>query len=167
VRVEHDQWLDEPAAAPLARGLARNPAAPAEVLLRLLDTHEADAAGGLRWHPRLPAAVVGAMLRHPSPRVRAALAGQHRVDPAIRHRLPALPGFPTAGLGRFTGDPDPAVRALVARDPHADPAVVDRLAGDPDPAVRRATAGCPPGGSWRCWTPGRRRPRRTRPCPST
>ncbi|MGN9809995.1 hypothetical protein ACTMSW_11640 [Micromonospora sp. BQ11] len=105
--------------------------------------------------PRLPAEVVTALAEDPDPSVRALLAHHHPTAPpelllrvfrdgrCDRHRLLALPNFPTVTLARFADDRDPAVRRLVARDPQADPALVDRLTRDPDAEVRRAMAACP------------------------
>ena len=68
-------------------GLARNSAAPAGVLLRLLDAAPAAAARGLAVHPGLPLPVQEAMAAHPALAVRGALAERPDVDPAIRLRL--------------------------------------------------------------------------------
>jgi hypothetical protein len=71
----------------LRRGLARNPAAPVDVLMRLLDDHDGDVLDGLCRHPALPPPVMEAMLRHPASRVRGALAAYPDVDPKHRERL--------------------------------------------------------------------------------
>ena len=68
-------------------GLARNPAAPAGVLLRLLDAAPPAAARGLAVHPGLPLPVQEAMAGHPAPGIAGALAERPDVDPAIRLRL--------------------------------------------------------------------------------
>jgi hypothetical protein len=103
VCVPIDHWLDESTGDPVLRGLAGNPGAPLDVLLRLLTEH-ADAVGyAFRRRPDLPPAVVEAMRRHPSTRVRAALAGNRQVDPGIRLRL--------------VDDPEEAVVARVRSDP--------------------------------------------------
>ncbi|MFC4110770.1 hypothetical protein ACFOX0_33270, partial [Micromonospora zhanjiangensis] len=71
--------------------LARNPAAPVDVLLRLLETAPDDIAGTLGRRPDLPPPVRDAMLRHLSPRIRGALAAHPRVDPQAREVLLADP----------------------------------------------------------------------------
>jgi hypothetical protein len=53
----------------------------------LFDTHGGAAAHGLRRHLGLPPAVIAAMLHHPQPRVRGALASYPPVDPGVRERL--------------------------------------------------------------------------------
>lgn len=69
----HEPWL---------RGLAFNPAAPPDVLIRLMD-QAAGEAGLLMCAGRdLPDAVVDAALRHPARAIRRALAGNRHVDPS-------------------------------------------------------------------------------------
>ncbi|MFE6364840.1 hypothetical protein ACFVP3_33220 [Streptomyces sp. NPDC057806] len=83
----HELWL---------RGIAFNTAAPAEVLIRLLD-EAAGEAGPLMCEGRdLPGAVFEAALRHPATRIRRALARNLHVDPA---RLAPLASDPS-GLVR-------------------------------------------------------------------
>ncbi|MFG2291772.1 hypothetical protein [Streptomyces sp. NPDC048603] len=78
------------------RGIAFNPAAPADVLIRLLD-EAAGEAGLLMCEGRaLPEAVIEAALRHPAMRIRRALACNRHVDPA---RLVPLASDPS-GLVR-------------------------------------------------------------------
>ncbi|MFE6710579.1 hypothetical protein [Streptomyces sp. NPDC057695] len=69
----HELWL---------RGVAFNPAAPSDVLIRLM--HEAAVElGRLMCKNRdLPDAVIDAALRHPEWRIRGALAGNQHVDPS-------------------------------------------------------------------------------------
>jgi hypothetical protein len=87
-----DAWSDRcPSPSALLRGLARNPAAPTEVLLRLVETWPEQVCEGLRRRSELPPPVREAMLRHPSPRIRAALATHEQVDPAARAELLADP----------------------------------------------------------------------------
>jgi hypothetical protein len=78
---------DTPTVDGVRRGLAHNPAAPADVLLGLLGAHADAVLDAFDRRADLPPDVVEAMLRHPSPRVRAALAINRYVDPAIRRRL--------------------------------------------------------------------------------
>ncbi|WP_433534392.1 HEAT repeat domain-containing protein [Micromonospora sp. CA-249363] len=87
VYVRGNLWLDRPAGDPVARGLAGNPAAPIDVLLRLLDNHAEAVPAAFRRRADLPPAVVAAATRHPIARVRGALAANPHVDPAIRLRL--------------------------------------------------------------------------------
>ncbi|MGW6967882.1 hypothetical protein ACWGET_28010 [Streptomyces zaomyceticus] len=70
-------------------GLASNPAAPADVLLRLLARDDGDdwIARRLSWRASLPDSVAEAMLHHPRRRVRALLAESAAADPELRARL--------------------------------------------------------------------------------
>ncbi|MER5206449.1 hypothetical protein [Streptomyces sp. NPDC002825] len=70
-------------------GLASNPAAPADVLLRLLALDGGDEwiARRLAWRTSLPDSVAEAMLHHPERRVRARLAESGAADPELRARL--------------------------------------------------------------------------------
>ncbi|MER7723234.1 hypothetical protein [Streptomyces sp. NPDC096323] len=69
----HELWL---------RGLAFNPAAPSDVLIRLMD-QAAGELGQLMCKDRdLPDAVIDAALRHPEWRIRGALARNQHVDPS-------------------------------------------------------------------------------------
>ncbi|MFD7960680.1 hypothetical protein ACFV5J_07705 [Streptomyces zaomyceticus] len=70
-------------------GLASNPAAPADVLLRLLALDEGDdwIVRRLSWRTSLPDSVAEAMLHHPRRRVRALLAESVAADPELRARL--------------------------------------------------------------------------------
>ncbi|MGW6982118.1 hypothetical protein ACWGE1_22230 [Streptomyces sp. NPDC054932] len=82
------------------RGIAFNAAAPADVLIRLLD-EAAGEAGLLMCEGRdLPDAVIDAALRHPVERIRRALARNLRVDPAR--------------LAPLASDPSGLVRAYLA-----------------------------------------------------
>jgi hypothetical protein len=83
VYLSADTWLDTQVEPPALCGLADNPAAPLDVLLELLRTRPEAVPAAFR-HRRLPAPVAEAMVDHPNPRVRAALAANHRVDPAVR-----------------------------------------------------------------------------------
>ncbi|GAA2598153.1 hypothetical protein GCM10010435_91900 [Winogradskya consettensis] len=71
----------------LVRGLARNPATPAEVLLDLLASAEAPFCRGLAERRDLPESVQEAMVRHPSREVRCTLAEHARTLPELRSRL--------------------------------------------------------------------------------
>ncbi|MFF7282280.1 hypothetical protein [Streptomyces griseorubiginosus] len=98
---------------PWLRGLASNPAAPSDVLIRLLDPAAGD-AGPLMCEGRdLPAAVIDAALRHPSGVIRGALARNRYVDP-VR-------------LAPLASDPSGLVRARLASGPRHWPRRVRRL----------------------------------------
>ncbi|MGW6703534.1 LRV domain-containing protein [Streptomyces sp. NPDC054956] len=110
--------------------MARNPNAPAALLLRLL--------GSGHWEilvdraPPLPHAVYDAVIAHP--------------DPDVRRHLAKNPHAPASQRGRLVDDPDPEVRKLVARPSRAFRTPVDplpesafaRLAADPVAGVRLA-----------------------------
>ncbi|MFE5944576.1 hypothetical protein [Streptomyces sp. NPDC056480] len=82
------------------RGIAFNVAAPADVLIRLLD-ETAGETGALMCEGRdLPAAVIDAALRHPVEQIRRALARNLHVDP-VR-------------LAPLASDPSGLVRAYLA-----------------------------------------------------
>ncbi|MEU0156576.1 hypothetical protein [Micromonospora fulviviridis] len=83
-----DAWLDRCSSpSALLRGLARNPTAPIDVLLRLVETWPEQVCEGLRRRRELPPPVRDAMLHHPSPRIRAALATHPQVHPLARAKL--------------------------------------------------------------------------------
>ncbi|MGY3684095.1 Mucin-2 [Streptomyces sp. TE33382] len=123
-------------------GVARNPALPTPLLLRLL----AFDGGGDRRPPRgalqragLSESAVRAILAHPDPGVRIDFALSARAEPAQRARL--------------ADDPSPKVRAALAYGPEVyDPrtkvaplpnAVCVRLLDDPAPSVRTALLDSP------------------------
>lgn len=69
-------------------GLAANPSAPADVLLRIVPSeHDWDIVTRLVWRKSLPAEVGEALVTHPDRRVRSALADSWVADPALRARL--------------------------------------------------------------------------------
>ncbi|WP_372348412.1 hypothetical protein [Streptomyces sp. KL116D] len=85
------------------RGIAFNPTAPSDVLIRLLD-QRAGEAGLLMCEGRdLPDAVVDAALHHPTELIRRALARNQHVDPAL--------------LAPLAADPSGLVRANLAAGP--------------------------------------------------
>ena len=115
-------------------GLAANPAAPADLLLLILERAEPRMRNALLRREGVPHAVHEAAARHPDPRTRRLVAASGHAPVAIRARLAA--------------DPDPAVRRAAASAPEqwtrADPLprdVVERLAADSDPQVRDALNG--------------------------
>jgi hypothetical protein len=79
--------VDPDGADPVIRGFVANPATPEDVLLRLIDQHPDTVASALRRRKHLPPAVVIAAMRHPAPRIRHAIASNHRIDPVVRLRL--------------------------------------------------------------------------------
>ncbi|KOU67971.1 hypothetical protein ADK55_01900, partial [Streptomyces sp. WM4235] len=98
------------------RGIAFNAAAPADVLIRLLD-EPAGEAGLLMCEGRdLPDAVIDAALRHPVERIRRALARNLHVDPTR--------------LAPLASDPSGLVRAHLARGPRLQPRWVRPLPND-------------------------------------
>ncbi|MDI9889190.1 hypothetical protein QMZ92_33870 [Streptomyces sp. HNM0645] len=100
------------------RGIAVNAAAPADVLIRLLDEAVGE-AGLLMCEGRdLPRAVIEAALRHPARRIRRALACDRHVDPARLAPKPPLE------------DPDDAVRRAAAANPTLKPEALETLLTD-------------------------------------
>lgn len=87
----HELWL---------RGLAFNPAAPSDVLMRLVDHASGEACLLMCEGRDLPDAVIDAALRHPATTVRRALARNRYVDPAR--------------LAPLATDPSGIVRACLA-----------------------------------------------------
>ncbi|KOU22567.1 hypothetical protein ADK51_20000 [Streptomyces sp. WM6368] len=86
----HEPWL---------RGIAFNPAAPDDVLIRLLDRAAGEAGLQMCAGRDLPDSVIDAVLRHPAWRIRRALAGNQHVDPARLAPLATDPsGIVRAGL---------------------------------------------------------------------
>lgn len=105
----------------MIRGFAANPAAPEDLLLRLLDEHPETVASALRERHHLPSGVVVVAMRHPSPRIRHAIAGNVRVDPVVRLRLLDDPDRRVADKVRSDRDLPLPVRAFRP--------ALDRLAG--------------------------------------
>ncbi|WP_236242715.1 hypothetical protein [Streptomyces sp. CC228A] len=95
----HTLWL---------RGIAFNPAAPSDVLIRLVD-RAAGETGPLMSEGRdLPDAVIDAALRHPAEVIRRALARNRHIDPA---RLAPLATDPSGIVrGWLAGGPSPRPR---------------------------------------------------------
>lgn len=101
--------------------VARNPATPPDLLIRLAADPEHGVRTWVMSNPATPAEVVDAGTDNPHPHVRAwALYG---ANSAARLRRAA------------TGD-DADERACVARNPHLPPELMRRLATDPDRRVR-------------------------------
>lgn len=106
------RWQDDAVSDSLyelwLRGIAFNPAAPSDVLIRLVD-RAAGEAGQLMCEGRdLPDAVIDAALRHPATGIRRALARNQYVDPS---RLALLATDPSGVVrGRLAGGPHPRPR---------------------------------------------------------
>ncbi|WP_206325284.1 MULTISPECIES: HEAT repeat domain-containing protein [unclassified Streptomyces] len=96
-----DAWL---------RGVAANPAAPADALVRLLDPAARSVWPALCEGRDLPEDVVDAVVTHPDRAVRRAFARNPHVDPAQRGRLVRDP----SGLVRadLAGGPRPRLRKV-------------------------------------------------------
>ncbi|MFD3457552.1 hypothetical protein ACFWVC_35920 [Streptomyces sp. NPDC058691] len=111
-------WLWPAAGLPERRlaGLALNPAAPEDVLLRLLDDGPKVARIALCEHRALPGAVVEAVAAHPDRFVRGRFARNPHVDPAQRARL--------------VDDPEWSVRALLSDGPDLPPHAIPALLPD-------------------------------------
>lgn len=167
-------------------GLARNTAAPASVLHRLLDVAPDERFQSWLIHRELPEEVIASWLAHPEWRVRKGLAERWQLDAEQRSRLLRDPdpqhrwiiltcavdgrsALTDAAYARLADDPSPRVRAELAL--HGDLPVrhLTALAADPDTEVRvRGRAAClaapgrpGPGGPPR--RPRRRRAGRGRP----
>ncbi|MFJ6450604.1 hypothetical protein ACIQNV_28800 [Streptomyces hydrogenans] len=63
------------------RGVAFNPAAPSDVLIRLMDPAAGETGTAMCQGRDLPGAALDAALRHPDRAIRGALARNHHVDP--------------------------------------------------------------------------------------
>ncbi|SER08404.1 Leucine rich repeat variant [Streptomyces sp. yr375] len=96
-------WEDADLPTRRLAGLALNPSAPQDVLLRLLADGPLAARMVLCRDRVLPEAVVDAVIGHPDPRTRAYFARNRLVDPAARARL--------------VDDPEWRVRAILADGP--------------------------------------------------
>ncbi|MEU6624689.1 Mucin-2 [Streptomyces litmocidini] len=153
-------------------GIARNPALPTPLLLRLLAFDE---GGG---HPPrdavqragLPEPAVGVILAHPNPGVRIDFAMSARAEPAQRARLADDPSpkvraalaygperlprttvepLPDAVCARLLDDPEPSVRAALLNSPHLAPSFVASMAAHHDPEARRCAVR-----AWEILSPG-------------
>ncbi|MFF9910830.1 Mucin-2 [Streptomyces sp. NPDC013457] len=154
-------------------GVARNPALPTPLLLRLIAFYGgADSPSLAVQRAGLPEAAVAAILAHPDPRARVAFAMSPRAEPGQRARLAEDPSpqartalaygpewppprttvapLPDAVCARLLDDPEPSVRAALLDSPHLAPSFVASLATHRDPAARHLAVSAwdvlPPGG---------------------
>ncbi|MFF4922420.1 Mucin-2 [Kitasatospora sp. NPDC001261] len=144
-------------------GVARNPALPTPLLLRLLAF---DGDGGPPRHALqragLPEPTVVVILAHPNPGARIDFAMSARAEPAQRARLADDPSpkvraalaygpewrdprtkvapLPDDVCARLLDDPVPSVRTALLDSPHLAPSFVASLATHHDPAARRSAA---------------------------
>ncbi|MFE5942079.1 hypothetical protein [Streptomyces sp. NPDC056480] len=97
----HEPWL---------RGIAFNPAAPSDVLIRLVDRAAGDTCLLMCQGRDLPDPVIDAALHHPVMKIRRALAGNGHIDPA---RLAPLAADPSGLVrGRLAGGAHPRPRRV-------------------------------------------------------
>ncbi|MEU1227552.1 hypothetical protein [Streptomyces sp. NPDC005828] len=143
-------------------GPASNPAAPADVLLRLLALDDDWIAHLLSCRAALPDSVAEAMLRHPGRRVQTRLAESAAADPALRARLldgPAsdamavavgpiayrtpVPPPPDRAYERLLNHERGMVRYETVQSAGVPAHVLVPLAGHEDPAARLAVSARP------------------------
>lgn len=165
-------------------GVARNPALPTPLLLRLLGFD-----GGGDGPPRdalqragLPEPAVAVILAHPNPRARIGFAMSGGAEPEQRARLADDPSpkvrtalaygpewsvprttvapLPDAVCARLLDDPDASVRAALLDSPLLAPSFVSSLASHHDPAARRGAVR-----AWEVLAPGERSALLTDPDP--
>ncbi|MEU6245542.1 hypothetical protein [Streptomyces sp. NPDC047024] len=139
--------------------LAGNPAAPVDVLARMLCEEAKGAWDRLVWR-ELPDEVVDAVVAHADHRLRERFAespssAEHRVrlvddaDPRVRLALAAGPHWfrvaeeplPLSAQRRLLDDPDPEVRRNAAYSHLTAPSLVAALADHPDAELRRIACG--------------------------
>lgn len=142
-------------------GLARNSAAPPEILLRLLGLGIEDVAWTLCGRAELPDELLGALLAHPDVELRKVLAMNLRLGPETRSRLADDPDMRVRGTlvehcsyrhhvptlaprapltveayERLAADTETRIREEVALQPYTPDHVRARLATDPSSSVR-------------------------------
>ncbi|MFF4954944.1 hypothetical protein [Streptomyces chattanoogensis] len=138
-------------------GLADNPAAPADILLRLLALNDHYILTRISLRTTLPDEVAEVMLTHPQGRVRLALAESWTADPQLRARLldgPAsnalavamgphpyrmqVPPLPDWAYERLLNHERDIVRYETLNSPSVPEHVLIPLAGHQDPVFRLA-----------------------------
>ncbi|MFE3738523.1 Mucin-2 [Streptomyces sp. NPDC059134] len=156
-------------------GVARNPALPTPLLLRLLAFD-----GGADGPPRhalqragLPEPAIAVILAHPDPGARTDFAMSGRAEPAQRARLvddsapevraalaygpeyherrTTVAPLPDHVCARLLDDPEASVRSALLDSPHLSASFVAALATHHDPAARRRAVTV-----WKTLTPGGR-----------
>ncbi|MGK5731409.1 hypothetical protein [Streptomyces sp. URMC 124] len=151
-------------------GLAGNPAAPADVLLRLLRAEDAVVGERVARRAGLPGEVIEAIVHHPDIKVRSAFAGSplapaaqraRLIDDKPRVRLALAAGplvfrtrpepLPDETYERLFGDPRPTIRQEALMSPSLPTRLLAGLADSPDPQLRHAACRV-----WRDLTPGAR-----------
>ncbi|MFC7843313.1 Mucin-2 [Streptomyces sp. NPDC057382] len=156
-------------------GVARNPALPTPLLLRLL-AFEGDGGGPPRdalQRAGLPESAVVVILTHPNPAARIDFAMSARAEPAQRARLADDPSpevraalaygpegyeprtkvapLPDAVCVRLLDDPAPSVRTALLASPHVAPSFLASLATHHHAAVRQEAVR-----AWEILPPGKR-----------
>ncbi|WP_063804250.1 hypothetical protein [Streptomyces roseifaciens] len=138
-------------------GLAGNPAAPPDVLLRLLRSESPDTGERVARRADLPDEVIDAIVSHPDVKVRSAFAesplapGAQRArlvgdKPKVRLALAAGPlifrrrpePLPDETYERLFNDPRPIIRHEALMSPSLPARVLAGLADSPDPDLRHA-----------------------------
>ncbi|MFH9202285.1 Mucin-2 [Streptomyces anulatus] len=153
-------------------GVARNPALPTPLLLRLLTADDGPPRHALQ-RAGLPEQAVVVILAHPNPGTRIDFAMSARAEPAQRARLADDPSpkvrvalaygpewhdprtavvpLPDDVCARLLDDPDPSVPAALLDSPQLMPSFLASLAMHHDSAARRNAAR-----AWKILTPGER-----------
>ncbi|MCQ8774530.1 hypothetical protein [Streptomyces telluris] len=143
--------------ADILYGLAGNPAAPPDVLLRLLHSASPEVGERVARRASLPGEVIDAIVGHPDVKVRSAFAesplapGAQRarlVDDTPRVRLALATGplvfrsrpepLPDETYARLFNDPRSYIRHEALISPSLPARVLAGLAGSPDPDLRHA-----------------------------
>lgn len=115
------------------RSAARNPALPANAVIRLLNDDDSGVRTTMATHaPHLV-----------DPATAERTDRDFRPDKTTKWRPADILPFPPQTLRRLATDPDPRMRCLAPRDLDLPVDLAERLATDPESMVRRAVAGHP------------------------